>query len=97
VALLSLGMALIAPNVTALVSKRGGEDKSGASLGMQNAANSLGQSVGPLLGGVLLLWHVNAPYLLTGGLLIALAALIAGKGLAARRAARERYVNSATT
>jgi DHA1 family multidrug resistance protein-like MFS transporter len=93
-ALLSLGMAFIAPNVSALVSKRGGEEQAGASLGIQNAANSLGQSVGPLLGGVLLLWEVNAPYLFSGALLIALAAFIAGKGLAARRESpkREKYL-----
>jgi DHA1 family multidrug resistance protein-like MFS transporter len=53
VALLALGMAFIAPNLSTLVSKRGGEGQAGASLGIQNAANSLGQSVGPLLGGVL--------------------------------------------
>lgn len=84
VALLSLGMALIAPNVSALVSKRGGEGHAGASLGIQNASNSLGQSAGPLVGGVLLLWNVNAPYLLSGGLLLALATLIALTTLAAR-------------
>lgn len=43
VALLSLGMAFIAPNLSALVSKRGEEQHAGASLGAQNAANSLGQ------------------------------------------------------
>lgn len=91
VVLLSLGMAFIAPNISALVSKRGGEQQSGASLGLQNAANSLGQSLGPFLGGVLLLWQLNAPYVLTGGLLIMLAVAIAGKGLAARRKGRDRY------
>lgn len=89
VALLSLGMALIAPNVSALVSKRGGEGHAGASLGIQNAANSLGQSMGPLLGGVLLLWNVNAPYLLSGALLLALATFIAWTRLAARGKAFE--------
>jgi DHA1 family multidrug resistance protein-like MFS transporter len=79
VALLSLGMAFIAPNLSALVSKRGGERQAGASLGIQNAANSLGQSVGPLLGGVLFIWRPNAPYLLSGALLIALAVGIAWK------------------
>ncbi len=79
VALLALGMALIAPNVSALVSKRGGEQQAGASLGIQNAANSFGQAGGPLLGGVLFIWQINAPYLLSGAVLVALALAIGWK------------------
>jgi DHA1 family multidrug resistance protein-like MFS transporter len=81
VALLALGMAFIAPNVSALVSKRGGEQEAGASLGVQNAANSLGQASGPLLGGVLFIWQVNAPYLLAGAVLLTLAFVIGWKAL----------------
>ncbi len=73
VALLSLGMAFIAPNLAALISKRGGERQTGASLGIQNAANSLGQAGGPILGGALFIWQINAPYLLSGAVLILLA------------------------
>jgi DHA1 family multidrug resistance protein-like MFS transporter len=87
VALLSLGMAFIAPNISALVSKRGGERQAGASLGIQNAANSLGQAGGPLLGGVLFIWQIDAPYLLSGALLILLALGIAGKVVVKRRTA----------
>lgn len=87
VALLALGMAFIAPNLSAVVSKRGGERQAGASLGIQNAANSLGQSVGPLLGGLLFIWQPNAPYLLSGASLIALALGIAWKDVVQRRAA----------
>ena len=65
VALLALGMALVAPNLATLVSTRGGERQAGASLGVQNAANSLGQSIGPVVGGALFIWQINAPYLLT--------------------------------
>jgi DHA1 family multidrug resistance protein-like MFS transporter len=79
VALLSLGMAFIAPNLAALISKRGGEQQAGASLGVQNAANSLGQAVGPLLGGVLFIWHINAPYFFSGAVLLALAVGIGWK------------------
>ena len=79
VALLALGMAFIAPNVSALVSKRGGERRAGASLGIQNAANSIGQSAGPLLGGVLFLWKTNAPYLFSGAVLMTLALVIGWK------------------
>ena len=72
VALLSLGMAFIAPNLSALVSKRGGEQQAGASLGIQNAANSLGQAGGPILGGALFIWQINAPYLFSGAVLLLL-------------------------
>jgi DHA1 family multidrug resistance protein-like MFS transporter len=88
VALLALGMAFIAPNLTALISKRGGEQRAGASLGVQNAANSLGQAGGPLLGGLLFVWQVNAPYLLSGALLLALALVIGWKALDRQREAR---------
>ena len=77
VALLSLGMAFITPNLAALISKRGGDRQAGASLGIQTAANNLGQAGGPLLGGVLFIWRINAPYFLSGALLIALALGIA--------------------
>ena len=80
-------MSTMRNNLSALVSKRGGERQAGASLGIQNAANSLGQSVGPLLGGVLFIWQTNAPYLLSGAVLIALALGIAWKVVVKRRAA----------
>lgn len=88
VALLALGMAFIAPNLAALISKRGGEQQAGASLGVQNAANSLGQAGGPLLGGVLFIWHINAPYLFSGAVLLALALVIGWKVLNRQREAR---------
>lgn len=53
VGLLALGMALISPNLAALISKRGGSRHTGAALGAQNAANRLGQANGPLLGSAL--------------------------------------------
>jgi DHA1 family multidrug resistance protein-like MFS transporter len=80
VALLALGMALIAPNLAALISKRGGQ-QSGAALGVQNAVNSLGQAGGPLLGGVLFIWQINAPYVLSGALLIVVASVIAWRAI----------------
>jgi MFS transporter, DHA1 family, multidrug resistance protein len=79
VGLLALGVALFAPNLASLISKRGGE-RTGAALGTQTAANNLGQAAGPLLGGLLFAWRADAPYLLAGALL-----LIAG-GVAARSA-----------
>ena len=79
VAQLSLGMAFIAPNLAALISKLGGERQAGASLGIQNAANSLGQAGGPLLGGALFIWQINAPYLFSGAVLLLLALYIGWK------------------
>lgn len=76
VGLLAAGLALIPANLAALISKRGGDRGAGAALGAQNAANSLGQASGPLLGGILLVWQLNAPYVLTGALLVAGALLI---------------------
>ncbi|MEP6985252.1 MAG: MFS transporter [Chloroflexota bacterium] len=75
VALFALGVALISPNLAALISKRG-RQQVGTALGIQNAANSLGQAVGPLLGGLLFVWQMNAPFLLTGALLVIVALLI---------------------
>ncbi len=75
---LALGMALIAPNLAALTSSRGGSH-AGAALGMQSAANSLGQVGGPLLGGVLFAWQAQAPYWFGGVFLLGLAALAGRK------------------
>ena len=88
VALLSLGMAFIAPNLAALISKHGGQQQAGTALGVQNAANSLGQASGPLLGGALFVWQMNAPYLLTGALLVTVALVIGWKALDRQREAR---------
>jgi DHA1 family multidrug resistance protein-like MFS transporter len=72
----ALGMALISPNLTALISKRGGA-QAGAALGVQNAANSIGQAGGPLLGSALFVWEMDAAYILTGALLIGVSLTIA--------------------
>ena len=79
VGLLALGTAFVSPNLAALISKRGGSRRVGAALGVQNAANSLGQASAPLLGGALFIWHINAPYLLTGALLVMVALVVGWK------------------
>ncbi len=81
VGLLALGMAFVSPNLSALISKRGGSGRVGVALGVQNAANSLGQASGPVLGGALFIWQVNAPYLLTGALLVTVGLVIGWKGM----------------
>ena len=88
VGLLALGTALISPNLAAMISRRSGSHRVGAALGVQNAANSLGQVSGPVLGGALLIWHINAPYLLTGGLLIAVSSVVIFTALVRRREIR---------
>lgn len=85
VGVLALGMALIAPNLAALISTRGGSRRVGTALGAQNAANSLGQASGPLVGGALFIWQMNAPYMLSGGALVAIALVIGWAALAGRR------------
>ena len=85
VGVLALGMALISPNLSALISTRGGSRRAGTALGAQNAANNLGQASGPLVGGALFVWQMNAAYLLSGGLLVALALVIGCKAVAGRR------------
>lgn len=69
VALFAFGMALITPNLIALISKRGSQH-TGTVLGIQNTANSLGQVGGAMLGGVLFAWQFNAPYGFAGVLLV---------------------------
>lgn len=85
VGLLALGMALIAPNLSARISGRGGSRRAGTALGAQNAANSLGQATGPLVGGALFVWQMNAPYVLSGGVLVAIALAVAWNARAGRR------------
>ena len=80
-------MALVAPNLAALISMRGGSRGAGTALGAQNAANSLGQASGPLVGSALFVWQMNAPYMLSGVVLVAIALVIGWKALAARRTA----------
>ncbi|AFY96900.1 MFS transporter [Chamaesiphon minutus] len=69
VAIMAFGMALITPNLIALISKRSSQH-TGTVLGIQNTANSLGQVGGAMLGGVLFAWQFNAPYGFTGVLLV---------------------------
>ncbi|MDP9172716.1 MAG: MFS transporter [Planctomycetota bacterium] len=68
VATLAMGMALISPNLSALISRWGGE-RTGAALGLQSAANSLGQAGGPIVGSLLFVWRSSAPYALAGFLM----------------------------
>ena len=85
VGLLALGTAMVSPNLTAVISKRGDRRRVGAALGAQNAANSLGLASGPLVGSALLIWQINAPYLLTGALLVTVALIVSWRARDSRR------------
>jgi MFS transporter, DHA1 family, multidrug resistance protein len=84
VGLFALGTALISPNLAALISTRGGGRRVGAAFGIQSATTSLGQAIGPILGGALFIVAINAPFLLTGALLVVVAVVI-GWGATGRR------------
>jgi MFS transporter, DHA1 family, multidrug resistance protein len=79
VASYGIGMALLAPAVSALVSRRGGAH-AGAALGLESSAKSLGQIAGPVLGGVLFGASVAVPFWLASGLLLGLAPIFAWSG-----------------
>ena len=70
VATLALGVALVAPNVATLITFRGGS-RTGAALGAQATANGIGQTGGAALGGMLLAWKMDAPFLLAAMLFVA--------------------------
>ncbi len=70
VGIMAFGMALIAPNLSALISKRTNQSNTGAALGVQSVANNLGQTGGPILGGMLFTWSIGMPFLLAGTLLL---------------------------
>lgn len=87
VVLLALGMALIAPNLAAWIATVGGGRRAGTALGAQNAANSVGQGAGPLIGGVLFAWQMNLPYVVSGVLLMLIALAVVWKARPYRRTA----------
>lgn len=84
IAFFAAGTALVLPNLSALISIHGA-DRAGAALGMKNAASSVGQFVGPLVGVVLIGWRETSPFLLSGGMLLAAGVTVGvGTGSAAR-------------
>jgi DHA1 family multidrug resistance protein-like MFS transporter len=65
VAILGFGMALIIPCVTVLVSQYS-DSQRGSMLGLLTGANSLGQTLGPLIGSLLFTVNIHLPYLMSG-------------------------------
>ncbi len=79
VALYGIGMGLLAPVVSALVSRRGGAH-AGAALGLESGAKSLGLIAGPLLGGVLFGVSLTVPFWTVSVLLLGLAPVLSWTG-----------------
>lgn len=76
VAVLAAGAALVIPNLSALVSL-GARTSTGVALGWKTSAGSLGQFLGPVVGGSLIANHARLPFLMAGILMIAIALAIA--------------------
>lgn len=84
VAVLAAGAALVIPNLSALVTL-GNRKSAGTALGWKNSASSLGQFLGPVVGGSLVAEHADLPFLIAGVLLTTVGAGIA---VACRRSRR---------
>lgn len=84
IATLALGVALVAPNVAALITLHGGS-RTGAAVGAQGTANGLGQTAGATLGGVLLAWKMDAPFLIAAMVFVVVGAAVAWWSWNARR------------
>ncbi len=93
VALYGIGMGLLTPVVSALVSRRGGAH-AGAALGLEGSAKGLGLIAGPVLGGVLFGSSIAVPYWLASGLLLGLAPILAWSGRHPQIAPKQSRVES---
>lgn len=68
VAVLAAGAALVIPNLSALVTI-GQRTSTSVALGWKSSASSLGQFLGPVVGGSLIAKHADLPFLMAGVLL----------------------------
>jgi len=69
VAILALGMAIVIPSITVIISEHA-DGEMGKSLGLLTGANSIGQTLGPLAGSLLFMLNIHLPYLLAAMLLL---------------------------
>ena len=75
--LLAIGMGLLNPSVTSLISRIAGADERGGVMGVSQSAASLARILGPALAGaVFTLWGSDAPYYL-GAVMMALVVAMA--------------------
>ena len=63
VGVLALGTALVSPNLSSLIATTSG-GRFATALGLKSSASSLGQFLGPLVGGSMLAWRATSPYAL---------------------------------
>jgi DHA1 family tetracycline resistance protein-like MFS transporter len=75
----SIGGGLLQPSLNSLITKRVRSDEIGGMLGLSASALSAANVVAPLLGGALFEWLGPSAPFLSGGLLMALLLLAAGK------------------
>jgi len=78
VSFISIGMAIITPSLSSLITKDSGKEY-GASLGIFSSINSLGQVVGVVVGGVIMIWSDHLAYWIVGVLLLVFAYLLLPK------------------
>ncbi|HUK60124.1 MAG TPA: MFS transporter [Stellaceae bacterium] len=77
--LLSIGMGLLNPSVTSLVSQLAGTEERGGILGVSQSASSLARIVGPAVAGaVFTLWGRDAPFYLGAALMVLVVAMALG-------------------
>ena len=69
-ALLIVGQGLVAPTLSALVAAHSSAHRTGATLGVQQAAGGLARSVGPAVAGYLFGRSIPAPYLFGAALVV---------------------------
>lgn len=79
VAILALGAAFVVPNLAAMVASDSG-GRFGEALGLKSSATSLGQFLGPLVGGAMLGWVQSSPYMLAAVVLLVLGVFLARFG-----------------
>ncbi|OSZ77147.1 hypothetical protein CAP36_12085 [Chitinophagaceae bacterium IBVUCB2] len=72
VSFISIGMAILSPSLSSLITKSSGKDF-GASLGILSSVNSLGQVVGVVLGGIIMIWSDHLAYWIVTIMLMAAA------------------------
>ncbi len=77
--LLSIGMGLLNPSVSSLISRLAGSDERGGILGVSQSASSLARILGPAVAGVVFtLWGRNAPFYLGAALMVLVVAMALG-------------------
>ena len=79
VGVLAFGTALVIPNLSSMVATTSG-GRFATALGLKSSASSLGQFLGPLVGGTMLAWRASSPYALAAFTLLILGGFMARAG-----------------